>query len=62
MNYSNLILFSIIFLLGAANPSWLALLPKGVQGPKGGFVWYTKEIVDWIHGPVPASLYKPETK
>jgi len=47
---------------GAANPSWLALLPKGVQGPKGGFVWYTKEIVDWIHGPVPASLYKPETK
>jgi len=38
---------------GAAAPSWLALLPKNADGPKGAYVWFNKEIVDWVNGPVP---------
>jgi len=45
----------------AVAPSWLALLPKNIEGPKGGFVWYDKKIVDWIHGPMPPSL-RPSKK
>ena len=40
----------------AVAPSWLALLPNNIEGTKGGFVWYDKKIVDWIHGPMPPSL------
>ena len=34
---------------GAVAPSWLALLPPNVDGPKGGYVWYEKQIVDWVN-------------
>lgn len=40
---------------GAVAPSWLALLPPNVDGPKGGYVWYEKQIVDWVNGPIPSS-------
>jgi len=36
--------------LGAIATTWLALLPKNVEGPKGAFVWRTKEEVDWWMG------------
>lgn len=32
---------------------WLATLPKNVEEPRGGYVWFTKRIVDWVHGPMP---------
>jgi len=38
---------------GAVAPTWLALLPKKVEEPRGGYVWFNKKIVDWIHGPMP---------
>jgi len=38
---------------GAVAPTWLALLPKDVEEPRGGYVWLNKQIVDWIHGPLP---------
>ena len=38
---------------GAVAPTWLALLPENVEEPRGGYVWYKKELVDWIHGPLP---------
>merc|ERR1712136_94312 len=38
---------------GAVAPTWLALLPKNVEEPRGGYVWLDKQIVDWIHGPMP---------
>jgi len=37
---------------GASAPSWLALLPKNTQEPKGAFVWFNKQLVDWVHGPM----------
>ena len=36
-------------------PCWLALLPPNVQGPKGDYVWHTRQIVDWVNGPLPSS-------
>lgn len=38
---------------GAAAPAWLALLPPNVKEPRGGYVWFNKEITDWIDGPTP---------
>jgi len=38
---------------GAVAPTWLALLPENVEEPRGGYVWLNKQIVDWIHGPMP---------
>merc|ERR1712071_114154 len=38
---------------GAVAPTWLALLPKNVEKPRGDYVWLNKQIVDWIHGPMP---------
>jgi len=38
---------------GAVAPSWLALLAKNIDAPKGAYVWSNKEIVDWVNGPVP---------
>lgn len=40
---------------GAAAPSWLALIPKNAEGPKGCYVWHDKQIVDWVEGPMPAA-------
>jgi len=37
----------------AVAPSWLATLPENVEAPKGDYVWFSKRIVDWIHGPMP---------
>lgn len=37
---------------GAAAPSWLALLPENVEGPKGAYVWHDKQIIDWVNGPM----------
>ncbi|KAI9562230.1 hypothetical protein GHT06_013195 [Daphnia sinensis] len=41
---------------GAVAPTWLALLPPNVDGPKGGYVWYDKQIVDWVNGPTPTAV------
>jgi len=35
--------------IGAAAPSWLALLPPNVEGPKGEYIWHDKQIVDWVN-------------
>ena len=43
----------IIWFLGAIAPSWLALLPANIDGPKGGYVWSDKQVVDWVNGPTP---------
>jgi carbonyl reductase 1 len=39
---------------GAAAPVWCALLPPWVTIPRGGYVWYDKEIYDW-DGPSPGA-------
>jgi len=41
---------------GSEAPIFLALLPPNVKEPRGGYVWYTKQIVDWVNGPVPTPL------
>lgn len=41
---------------GAVAPTWCALLPPNVEGPKGCYVWCDKTIVDWVNGPMPAPL------
>jgi len=41
---------------GAVAPTWLALLPKNVEEPRGDYVWLNKQIVDWIHGPMPECI------
>jgi len=41
---------------GAVAPSWLALLPANIEGPKGAYVWFDKQIVDVVEGPLP-SIY-----
>ncbi|BET02280.1 KR domain [Nesidiocoris tenuis] len=38
---------------GADAATYLALLPPEIQSPKGDYVWYTREIVDWVKGPIP---------
>ncbi|XP_076046160.1 carbonyl reductase [NADPH] 1-like isoform X2 [Oratosquilla oratoria] len=38
---------------GAVCPSYLALLPNDVEEPRGGYLWSQKQIVDWVHGPIP---------
>jgi len=45
-----------VILPGAVAPIWLALLPKDVEEPRGGYVWLKKQIVDWIHGPMPGKF------
>ena len=45
-----------LFSKGAVAPSWLALLPPNIEGPKGGYVWYDKRIVDWVNGPTPTAF------
>jgi len=42
-----------LFSEGAEAPVFLALLPENCTKPKGDYVWYTKEIVDWVNGPTP---------
>lgn len=42
--------------VGAVAPTWLALLPPNVENPKGGYVWYEKQIVDWVQGPTPTAF------
>jgi len=39
---------------GAEAPLYLALLPPDVKSPRGCFVWYNKDVVDWVNGPTPA--------
>jgi carbonyl reductase 1 len=51
-----LIVFFDLFPIGAVAPSWLALLPSNIKEPKGGYVWYEKQIVDWVNGPVPTAI------
>jgi len=40
-------------MIGAQAPTWLALLPPQIEGPKGSFVWSDKQIFDWVNGPIP---------
>uniref|UniRef100_A0A224XVD1 carbonyl reductase (NADPH) n=1 Tax=Panstrongylus lignarius TaxID=156445 RepID=A0A224XVD1_9HEMI len=41
---------------GADAPTYAALLPEGVKSPKGDYIWFTREIVDWVHGPTPTKV------
>ena len=45
----------LCLIAGAVAPSWLALLPANVEGPKGGYVWHDKQIVDVVEGPLPSA-------
>jgi len=38
---------------GAVAPSYLALLPPNITEPKGAYLWYKKQVVDWVNGPLP---------
>ncbi|XP_047496115.1 carbonyl reductase [NADPH] 1-like [Penaeus chinensis] len=38
---------------GAVAPSYLALLPPNIKEPKGAYLWYEKQVVDWVKGPMP---------
>ncbi|KAK9506974.1 hypothetical protein O3M35_008813 [Rhynocoris fuscipes] len=38
---------------GADAPTYCALLPEGTNSPKGDYIWFTREIVDWVNGPIP---------
>lgn len=40
---------------GADAPTYLALLPKGTTSPRGDYVWYNRQIVDWVNGPLPSA-------
>ncbi|XP_064097027.1 carbonyl reductase [NADPH] 3-like isoform X2 [Macrobrachium nipponense] len=40
---------------GAVSPSYLALLPPDTD-LRGAYIWYDKQVVDWVNGPTP-SLY-----
>ncbi|XP_071541990.1 carbonyl reductase [NADPH] 1-like isoform X2 [Panulirus ornatus] len=40
---------------GAVSPSYLALLPPDVKEPRGAYLWYDKQIVDWVNGPTPSA-------
>ncbi|KAK7065896.1 hypothetical protein SK128_027670 [Halocaridina rubra] len=39
---------------GTVCPTYLALLPKDAKEPRGAYLWYDKQIVDWVNGPAPA--------
>ncbi|XP_053649583.2 carbonyl reductase [NADPH] 1-like isoform X1 [Cherax quadricarinatus] len=39
---------------GAACVAYLALLPPNIKEPRGAYLWYDKQIVDWVNGPVPS--------
>lgn len=41
---------------GAVSPSYLALLPPKVKEPRGAYLWYDKQVVDWVNGPTPSSV------
>lgn len=38
---------------GADAPTYLALLPANCTSPKGDYIWFTREILDWVNGPLP---------
>lgn len=38
---------------GAEIPLYAALLPKNVVQPVGSFIWWNKQVIDWINGPIP---------
>ncbi|XP_069959513.1 carbonyl reductase [NADPH] 1 isoform X3 [Cherax quadricarinatus] len=40
---------------GAVCPSYLALLPPDIKEPRGAYLWYDKQIVDWVNGPTPTA-------
>ncbi|XP_014276614.1 carbonyl reductase [NADPH] 3 [Halyomorpha halys] len=40
---------------GADAPTYLALLPPLSESPKGDYIWFNREIVDWVNGPVPST-------
>nr|XP_045600109.1 carbonyl reductase [NADPH] 1-like [Procambarus clarkii]XP_045600110.1 carbonyl reductase [NADPH] 1-like [Procambarus clarkii] len=39
---------------GAVCPSYLALLPPNIKEPRGAYLWYNKQVVDWVNGPTPS--------
>ena len=47
--------FKILFYLfkGASAPAWLALLPQNIGEPKGEFIWFDNQIVDWTADSMP---------
>ncbi|CAG0919953.1 unnamed protein product [Notodromas monacha] len=39
---------------GAVSSVFAALIPPGAASPKGDYIWFKKEIVDWVNGPLPS--------
>ncbi|CAH1404201.1 unnamed protein product [Nezara viridula] len=37
---------------GADAPTYLALLPPNIESPRGDYIWFNREIVDWVNGPL----------
>jgi len=40
---------------GSIAAVWAALIPPGVKSPKGGYIWYDTQVVDWVNGPLPSA-------
>ncbi|KAA0203611.1 hypothetical protein HAZT_HAZT008227, partial [Hyalella azteca] len=38
---------------GAVCPTYLALLPPNVSSPRGEYLWYDKQVVDWVDASLP---------
>jgi len=38
---------------GAIAAVWAALIPAGCEAPRGGYIWFDTQIVDWVNGPTP---------
>lgn len=54
MYYGECLMSILNFIPGADAPTYLALLPPKVESPRGDYVWFNREIIDWVNGPVPA--------
>ncbi|XP_018013437.1 carbonyl reductase [NADPH] 1 [Hyalella azteca] len=42
---------------GAVCPTYLALLPPNVSSPRGEYLWYDKQVVDWVDASLPPPGY-----
>jgi carbonyl reductase 1 len=40
---------------GAVSSVFAALLPPNVSSPKGDYIWFDKQIVNWVDGPLPSA-------
>jgi len=40
---------------GARSSVFAALIPPGAASPKGAYIWYDNQVVDWVKGPIPSN-------